>query len=193
MELSGQINTTTASTTTTTWISNGTGGHINNNNTVGNFHFEPPDDSELLILQSIQLFFQIINVLFHSMGVTFLWALYERTEHKVQYIYLISLSGCELIINILTSVQCILELIGHSYTHNQAELHNLQSAIDIIYLICATGFSLVFFVTMIYITLDRMLDIYLNIRYHVYWNPHRALILIKSTWCVGLLVSVASV
>ena len=85
MELSGQINTTTTiTTTTTTWISNGTGGHIyNNNNTVGNFHFEPPDDSELLILQSIQLFFQVINVFFHTMGVTFLWALYERTEHKV--------------------------------------------------------------------------------------------------------------
>ena len=50
-----------------------------------------------------------------------------------------------------------------------------------------------FFLTMMYITVDRLLDIYLNIRYEVYWNPHRAAILIKTTWTIGVLVSIGSI
>jgi len=158
-------------------------------------HFLDETGSSLVLLQSLQMVLNIVNVIFHSMGVSFLRAIYDRTDFKVQYVYLISLSSCELVINILLTTQCALELVGHSswwISHNETA-YTIDKAISIIYLIWTTGFSLVFFFTMIYITLDRLVDIYLNIHYDVYWNEHRATILIKITWFIGVLVSISSI
>ena len=43
------------------------------------------------------------------------------------------------------------------------------------------GFNTVYLLTMIYLTLDKMFDIYLNIKYHVYWNEIRTKVLLAGT------------
>ena len=44
---------------------------------------------------------------------------------------------------------------------------------------------------MIYITLDRLLGITLNIRYPVYWNENKAKYLLIGTWVLGFISSLA--
>ena len=55
------------------------------------------------------------------------------------------------------------------------------------------GISLVFYFDMVYITLDKLLEILLNIKYPLYWNKRRTKILLLVTWCVsGVVVVVVS-
>ena len=53
-----------------------------------------------------------------------------------------------------------------------------------------TGISFVYYCDMIYLTLDRLLDIVLNIRYRLFWNEMRARMLLLATWILGICLSV---
>merc|ERR1711962_907674 len=45
---------------------------------------------------------------------------------------------------------------------------------------------------MMYLTLDRLFDILLNIKYPVFWNERRTVALILITWCLSLTCAVAA-
>ena len=51
------------------------------------------------------------------------------------------------------------------------------------------GISIVYYLDMIYLTIDKFLQILLNIKYHLYWNETKAKWLLAVTWLfAGLLV-----
>ena len=142
----------------------------------------------LVALLSILLMLNVLNVILHGAGTFLLLSLYERVDSKVQYVYLISLSACELVINFLGCIHSILSLI--KTTQNENKVSPFDTTIQIIYIVNATGFSLVFYLNMIYITVDRLLDILLNLKYPVYWDEYKAVILLKITWAIGIIVLV---
>ena len=53
-----------------------------------------------------------------------------------------------------------------------------------------TGVSLVYYCVMIYLTLDRLWDVLLNIKYHLYWQELRVKCLLTLTWVVGVGLSI---
>ena len=54
------------------------------------------------------------------------------------------------------------------------------------------GFVSVYFLVMIYMTLDKLFDIYLNIKYHLYWSEFRAKNLLLLTWLVTICSAVVA-
>ena len=145
--------------------------------------------SNRVALVSILLTLNIFNVFLHGIGIYLLLSLYKRVEHKVQYVYLLSLSTCELVINFLGGIDSIIRLIELP-TENKDGITVFNMTIKIIYIVNATGFSLVFYFNMIYITVDRLLDILLSLKYPVYWDEYKAAILLKITWAIGIIVLV---
>ena len=53
------------------------------------------------------------------------------------------------------------------------------------------GFATVYFLTMIYMTFDKFLDIYLSVTYHLHCNEQRTKKLLIVTWCTTLSSAVA--
>lgn len=136
-------------------------------------------------LQCLLLFFHVMNVVLHGLGTHLLICIYRRVDFKVQYVNLISLSICELVINFIGSIRVVLGLVNDT---NQYPV--LQDVNNILYIANATGFSLIFYFNMIYITLDRLLAILLALKYPVYWDEYKAAILLKVTWLFGVIVLV---
>lgn len=133
----------------------------------------------------ILLVLNMLNVLLHAFGVYLLKTI-QRTEDNIQYIYLTHLSICEALMNLFEGLRHIpnfLELSANQHSVNQ----DLQSYTKIIMF---AGISLVYYFVMIYITLDRLLDILLNIKYPLYINIVKVKNLLRMTWFVALLVVV---
>ena len=70
-----------------------------------------------------------------------------------------------------------------TYSTSFSILHKCQHYIIIIR---GCGFVTVYFLTMIYMTLDKFFDIYLNIKYHVYWNEYQTKNLLTFTWLITI-------
>ena len=152
----------------------------------------------------------------HVLGCYLLTCQYRNGLQNTQQLFLINLSVSEGALNFLqlltnhvdpTSSGLINNLkAGNISTTNH--VHRLSSS-DIssspstvatmirhyIKTVRGYGFTTMYFLTMIYLTFDKLLDIYLNIRYHLFWNERRTKKLIVVTWCITLtsaiLVSVA--
>ena len=130
--------------------------------------------------QIIILCLNILNVIFHSVGIYILLSVYEDSRQKVQQIFLLNLSVCECIINLFQACSILPEIISIPSRYNI-----LNDINEHILIISFTGISVVYYLDMIYITVDRMMDIVLNIRYPVYWNERKTKVLMFSTWVIG--------
>lgn len=143
----------------------------------------------LITLLSILFTLDVMNVVLHSTGISLLLSLYSRNKNKIQFVYIINLSLCELIINLVGAIETILRIINTTqYGPEKAATSPLSTACYLMYITNATGFSFVFYMNMIYITVDRLLDILLNLRYPVYWDEYKAITLLKVTWFMGIVI-----
>jgi len=64
---------------------------------------------------------------------------------------------------------------------------------EYVLIISFTGISVVYYLDMIYITIDKMMDIVLNIKYPVYWNEQKAKNLLICTWLFASVICVTVV
>lgn len=132
------------------------------------------------------LFLNALNVILHSIGAYLLLSLYATCKYKIQQIYLIHLSISECLINFLEIVRTVLDLIN---LNGDAKL--IAEEIRHYTLILSfTGISVVYYFDMIYLTLDKLMDIVLNIKYPIYWNEHKTKRLLGVTWFLGILSSI---
>ena len=134
------------------------------------------------ILDVILVFLAIVNLCLHSTGCYLLICLYQNGNQKLQQIYLINFSCCEIVMNCVQLVCCTLEMISTSPNTNE-----LRKYLDIVNL---AGNGTVYYLSISYINLDRFFDILLNIRYPVYWSEQKSKYLISCTWFVGIFVAV---
>ena len=53
-----------------------------------------------------------------------------------------------------------------------------------------SGVMLVYYASMFYITIDKLMEVLLNIRYTALWNTQRAKTLVIATWILGAVISI---
>lgn len=138
------------------------------------------------IINIILIVLNAINISIHSFGAYILTCLYRRELRTCQQIYLINLSLCELLMNILEMSRRIPKVIDLS-----SEVRNIVEYVQHYFLIAMfTGISFVFYADMVYITLDRLLNVLFNFRYTASWGNGNAKLLVCITWIVGCTLSI---
>ena len=131
----------------------------------------------------LTLVFSLANVLLHGAGIYLLWCLRRHSRLKIQNFYLMSLSGSELLMNLLNILLNLSEMLDQ----NGNVSSNLSRYILIVNF---TGVAFVFHTSMIFITFDRLLELLLNIKYPVYWNEDKTKFLLLGTWIFGMFISI---
>lgn len=129
------------------------------------------------------LILNIVNVILHGTGTYLLLSLYESCRHKVQQIFLITLSICEGTINLIEAFKSVTTFI----TLSEKDSNIMTEVTNHVLILQFCGISFVYYVDMIYITVDRLMEIFLNIRYPVFWDETKTKILTGITWFIGLI------
>ena len=126
-----------------------------------------------------------VNIICHSIGLYLLKHVKKNGSENVQHIYIKNLSITELLLNIVVLADRVSHLIprstGISYTIREFRYYCL--------IFMFTGMVLVYYLIMYYIMLDKMVEIHLNIKYHIYWSESKAKLLVKATCLLGVLTS----
>lgn len=133
----------------------------------------------------------VANVFLHSIGIYLLFCLHKQGKSNTQNIYIGNLSISELLMNFLEMLRHPFVLCLKYGTYKPT--HFMRSIVTYISIIMFMGISFVFYMDMIYITLDRLLNILLNLRYRLYWGNRRAKLLLQGTWLVGCLLTIVVV
>ena len=132
------------------------------------------------------LLLQLGNLFLHSLGCYLLVTLYRNGEDTVQRLLVINLSITEALLSCLGAIETLSEIIcRHSESTSAAYVDGMVSTFE------STGIVFVYFLTMYYVTFDRLLAIYLNIKYGLYCNEYRAKKLLTATWLCGVAVSLS--
>lgn len=135
----------------------------------------------------IVLVIQLLNLGIHLFGCYLLVIIYRSDKASVQMIYLFNLSITEIIINLIGILLTPVTLFG---TPSFIALQRIFQVQYHIMIVLESGVLLIYYFAMIYITLDKLLEITLNIRYPIYWNSKKAKCLIIATWIFCILLGV---
>ena len=127
-----------------------------------------------------------INLCLHITGSYLLISLYKGGQKSVQHILLINLSFSEIAFNMIIlpfSVTGILSQLKHSKVLREA-----QFMIEIFQI---TGVYYLYYISMMYLTADRMVATILNIRYRNICTTSKVKKLLIVTWVTCMLISSA--
>lgn len=138
-------------------------------------------ETVLIFKASLALIIKFINIILHSVGIHLLRSLPENDKRKVQVIYIMNLSVTELILNTISFFRNIIKLIPHHEQHT-ALIMQYSYVFDYAVLKCAL------YLTMIVLTLDRILLVLYNVRYPSCLSANRAKLSILFIWLVCALV-----
>ena len=111
-----------------------------------------------------------LNMILHFFGMYLLLRLRANGETTVEQIFLINMSVVECFNTGFSIIIYVSKYFGYSTLHNiLLTIHKLQA-------------HALYFSVMWCITLDRLLLVFLDIRYHIYCTERRAKIVVVSTW-----------
>ena len=134
-------------------------------------------------LEIILLLINLLNTFLHITGFYLLFCLYKEGNQEVQIIFLINLSLIEGFMNITGFISQI--------TFFYIETSTIANEIyTYIWIIDDTGINFIYFMTITFITIDKWLEILLNIKYFLYVNERKVKYLLTATWLIGLLFSI---
>lgn len=113
------------------------------------------------------------GILLHIFSVYILHLAKKTSLQNTQRLFFMHLSISEILIQLFA----ILRRVGRIYQNDDMIIYmNLAQA----------GFSfIVYYLVMIFITLDRFFIVYLNIQYPLFWCDQRTKYLITFTWCLA--------
>ena len=121
----------------------------------------------------------------HIVGTCILTSSWWRTSRlKIGEMYIVSLSLSEIGMNLLYLIQAILynDLVS-------MEKETVRQIISKgITLFNMSGISLIFYMNMLYIALDKLMEVMLNIRHLALWNKRKARRLLVASWVISLLL-----
>lgn len=135
------------------------------------------------------IIFNVINVLLHGIGIHLLYCVHRVGEPNVQNVFILNLSITELIMNLCEIFRRLFHIFS-SHSFGPSSASTLTSINRYLSIVMFTGVSVVFYLTMAYITIDRLLHIALSIRYKLYWSAKKAKRLLIVTWCFGALIGI---
>lgn len=138
-------------------------------------------------LNIILMVLNVANVLCHSIGINLLNQLKRNGVESVQNIYVKNLSIAELFLNTVV----LLDRFSKIFPRNPAVAYIISKVHYYLLILVFTGIALVYYFMMFYLTLDKLFEVYLNLRYAVYWNERKAGRLVKTTWLFGLVTSLS--
>ena len=125
----------------------------------------------------------LINCILHSIGIYLMRCLQRQGQLRIHHVYLVSLSSSELLMNLL-------DVIKISISYYQYRSNTITQISYYIVLVQFTGAAIVFHFSMIFITVDRLLEILLNIKYPIYWNEDKAKRLLIALWIVSFIITI---
>lgn len=140
-----------------------------------------------LLLLCILSGLTLVNITVHSIGLHLLLCLHKNDDGDVNQIYLINLSAVEILGNVFWFFVDILRLVEISGLKSPV-IDTVQMYIS--FLTC-TLFLFVYYFTMVLITIDKCLEIFLNLKYPLFCNSANAKYLLACIWVVGGIVCVS--
>ena len=136
------------------------------------------------ILLVTLIILSISSIIVHSTGIYLLLYSFQHGRLAVQKKYLLNLSICEIIFNIFELVKCVSSIISMYDSTNSVALYANGYIIQM-----SSGDTLVLYLIMIYITIDRFMVGILSEIYPLYWRGSRARILLIMTWITCIIIS----
>ena len=138
-----------------------------------------------VVIEVFLLVFNILNVIIHSLASYLLICLYQNGDQNVQQLYLINLSVSEALANFLG---IFTSSLTESIAFSESTASIVEEVQSYIWIIVYTMIYLLYYMSMIYITTDRLLDILLNLKYPVYCDEFKAKCLLITTWILGIIL-----
>ena len=92
---------------------------------------------------------------------------------------------CEMLMNLIEGVDKIMEFIPLT-PHDEVLKNTIETYVKIAMF---AGISIVYYLDMIYLTVDKFLEIMLNIKYPLYRNKTKAKYLLLLTWLLALAIA----
>ena len=148
--------------------------HISSNN----------DSVSYLGVQIILLLMNTMNIILHTTGSSLLITLYKNGKDSVRHLLIINLSLIEAIMSFVGVMITVSEMIFHE---NGAWSNTFDKYVSILR---NTGLIFLYITSMYFITVDRLLEIHLNIKYSLYCNDMNSKLLLISTWIVGIAITI---
>ena len=135
-----------------------------------------------MLISGLLLVLNTLNVVLHTIGTYALLSLYNDSKDRPQRLLLINHSFCDSIRHCLDIVLITVELISLSPNHV------VSYVVFYVKTVIVTGVCVVYYLAMVYITLNKLSKIILTSSYDHYWKEQRAKKLVLMTWAFGLLV-----
>ena len=132
--------------------------------------------------RSIVILLCALSSMFHLTGSYILICLRHSTMNGSQRLFLLHLSLSELY---MTAVELIKQLYYVAMNSNGFIL-------DYINVVQMSSGAMVYYFIMIYMTIDRFLAIYLNMRYKMYWSGSKTRCLLKVTWVIFFMLAMVT-
>lgn len=129
----------------------------------------------------------VVTIILHSIGSYYLISLYRHGDQGPEQLLLINVSLSGLVFTIAHVLLTPIETLMPVPESVVETLVSVQA-----YLTIFDGYGgLIYYVCMIYLSIDRLLDIALNIKYHLYCNINKTTVLLRATWGIGLFITFA--
>ena len=135
-----------------------------------------------------------LNVILHSIGTFLCFEVYKRqTNNSIQILYLLNLSITQTLASIVVLIDESSELIYDKMEITKRRTVLTLQELDVYLYIIIYVLFCVYYVDMIVITLNRFFEVYLSIRYPVYWNITKSKYLLCVVWmmCVCTCVTMS--
>ena len=129
----------------------------------------------------LEFFVSLITICTHCLGIYLLVKCKHSFPNSSQLIFLINLSLSEMSIVIMRTLSIITSLIVND------EAVKIEMSFWF-HTIIALSLSLPYYFIMIFMALDRFFEVFLNIRYPLYWSPRSTKWLLGMLWILTLLL-----
>ena len=131
------------------------------------------------IFKSLELTMCFFSMVVHAVGLYILHSLRGSLDiNQTQRIFLFNLSLSEFMMMSCEPFKTILEWTNHMVPHHYVAIIQLG------------GFSLMYYLSMIYLTIDRFFQMYLNITYPLYWSERKTRCLMAAMWVISFVLTV---
>ena len=140
------------------------------------------------VILVIALLVKLTNIFLHGIGFYLLKRVQRTGLRNVQMIYITSLSVVELIMNIMSFIRNLLRLMPFKVFKSC----EFKSIVMYSYIFDYTILKFCLYMTMIIITLDRVVLILLNATYPNHWNVKKARYLVRCIWLFGAFVFIVT-
>ena len=135
--------------------------------------------SNMAVFDILIIVMATVGLIFHGVGFYLLLCLNSIKSNESQTIFLLNLSFCELLHLVLALVSTLLVKFA-SYVREGFYLYCINS----------TAAATAYYLLMIFMTLDRFFELYLNVKYPVYWSVGSTKILMAAIWCISTVIGI---